>query len=261
MKHDQQELLVKGPKLNIWRAATDNDGIKKWSGQKHKPLGKWLDAGLNKLSFAKPEVTVRRKGNAVLVAIRQKAYGSSRDMSFDHTHEYTISGNGMVAVNNRVVANALLPELPRIGVTMQLVPGFETLEWFGCGPHESYCDRKAGTPVDLYKDTVTGQYVPYGMPQEHGNKVDVRWMSLAGKQKKVMFRANKLMECSASHFTAGDLFKALHTNELEPRQEVIVNIDCKQRGLGTGSCGPQTLEKYQVKPGAYEFGYTMAIEP
>jgi beta-galactosidase len=260
MKHDGQELLVKGPRLNIWRAATDNDGIKRWSGQKHKPLGKWLVAGLNKLTFEKPGVTVRRKGNAVLVAIRQGAYGSSRDMGFDHTHEYTISGNGVVSVNNRVVANALLPELPRIGVTMQLVPGLEKLEWFGCGPHESYCDRKAGTPVDLYKSTVTDEYVPYGMPQEHGNKVDVRWMSLSGQRRKVVFRANKLMECSASHFTANDLFNALHTNELEPRKEIVVNIDYKQRGLGTGSCGPHTLEKYQIKPGTYEFGYTIGIE-
>jgi len=98
------------------------------------------------------------------------------------------------------------------------------------------------------------------MPQEHGNKVDVRWMSLSGQRKKVVFRANKLMECSASHFTANDLFNALHTNELEPRQEVVVNIDYKQRGLGTRSCGPHTLEKYQVKPGTYEFGYTIGIE-
>jgi beta-galactosidase len=261
LKHDGRELLAKGPRLNVWRAATDNDGIKKWSGQKNKPLGKWLAAGLNKLSFETPVIAVRRKGNTVVIAIRQHAYGSSKDMSFTHVHEYTIRGDGTVSVKNKVDANPLLPELPRIGVTMQLAPGLEKLEWFGCGPHESYCDRKAGTPVDLYKGTVTGQYVPYGVPQEHGNKVDVRWMSLADGRNKVVFHADKLMECSASHFTADDLFKATHTNELEPRREVIVNIDCKQRGLGTGSCGPQTLEKYQVKPGSYQFGYTIEIKP
>lgn len=261
LKHDQSELLATGPKLNVWRAATDNDGIKKWSGQINKPLGKWLAAGLNQLSFGKPEVTVRCLKTSAVITIRQEAQGSSKDMRFDHTHEYTISGKGTIAVKHQVVANPLLPELPRIGVTMQLVPGFEKLQWFGCGPHESYCDRKAGTPVDLYTSTVTEQYVPYGVPQEHGNKVDVRWMSLAHDRKKVVFRADKLMECSVSHFTAADLFKATHTNELEPRQEVIVNIDHKQRGLGTGSCGPQTLEKYQIKPGSYEFGYTMAVEP
>lgn len=260
LKHEGREILVKGPRLNVWRAATDNDGIKKWSGQKHKPLGKWLTAGLNKLSSGTPELAVRRKGNAVVVSIRQTAKGSSSDMSFTHVHEYTVRGNGTVSVKNKVDASPLLPELPRIGVTMQLAPGFEKLAWFGCGPHESYCDRKAGTPVDLYRGTVTGQYVPYGVPQEHGNKVDVRWMSLSDKRETIVFRAHKLMECSASHYTADDLFKASHPNELEPREAVIVNIDCRQRGLGTGSCGPQTLEKYCITPGSYQFGYTIEVD-
>ena len=50
-KHDGLELFLKGPQLNVWRAATDNDGIKRWSGQQSKPLGKWLAAGIDKLTF------------------------------------------------------------------------------------------------------------------------------------------------------------------------------------------------------------------
>lgn len=260
MKHDGKELLVKGPKLNVWRAPTDNDGIKRWSGQKNKPLGKWLAAGLNKLLFGKPEVSVRRRGSSVEVAISQSAQGKGCEHGFEHLHVYRINADGSVSVRNRVVADKDLPELPRIGVAMQFVPGLEQLEWFGCGPHESYCDRKSGAPVDLYKSTVADQYVPYIMPQEHGNKVDVRWMRLSDGRRKLTIHANKLMECSASHFTADDLFKAHHSNELKPRDEVIVNVDYQQRGLGTGSCGPQTLEKYQVKPGKYEFGYTIVVE-
>ena len=260
LKHDGTELVVKGPKLNVWRAATDNDGIKRWSGQKRKPLGKWLTAGLNKISFGKAVTSVRRRGGCVEVSVRRPAFAIGPEPAFEHTHVYTITGNGRIHVSNKVVAGKDLPELPRIGVTMQLVPGLESLKWYGCGPHESYCDRKAGAAVDVYGGTVSGQYVPYILPQEHGNKVDVRWMSLAGLNKKVTFRAKTLMECSASHFTADDLFAAFHTNELSPRKEVIVNIDCRQRGLGTGSCGPQTLEKYQVPPGKYEFGYSIEVD-
>lgn len=259
MKSGDRELLVKGPRLNVWRAATDNDGIKKWSGQKNKPLGKWLTAGLNKLVSGVPEAVVKQKGKAVLVTLRQSYQGSSPEAGFEHTQKFTIHGDGEVSVRNIVVAKGELPELPRVGVTMQLVPGFEKLEWFGRGPHESYCDRKAGAPVDVYKSTVADQYVPYIMPQEHGNKVDVRWMSIGNGAEKVTFRAHKLMECSASHFKADDLFRAFHTSELRPRPEVVVNIDCRQRGLGTGSCGPQTMEKYQVKPGLFEFGYTIHV--
>lgn len=41
---------------------------------------------------------------------------------------------------------------------------------------------------------------------------------------------------SASHFTANDLYQARHTTDLQPRPEVILNLDVAQRGLGTASC-------------------------
>lgn len=260
LRHNGEELLVRGPKLNVWRAATDNDGVKRWSGQQRKPLGKWIAAGLHKLKFAKAETSLKKKGGSVVITIKQSAHGSGCRHGFEHIHTYTIAGDGSISVKNRIRADRDLPELPRLGVTLQLVPGLEKLAWYGCGPHESYCDRKAGTPVDLYESTVTDQYVPYILPQEHGNKVDVRWMRLTGKKASVLFTAHKRMECSASHFTADDLFAAFHTNELEPREEVIVNLDYQQRGLGTGSCGPQTLEQYQITPGTYEFGYDLSVE-
>ena len=46
-------------------------------------------------------------------------------------------------------------------------------------------------------------------------------------------------------------------SELTPGKESVINIDCIQRGVGTGSCGPQTLEKYVVNPGEYNFKYTI----
>ncbi|MFU8779901.1 MAG: glycoside hydrolase family 2 TIM barrel-domain containing protein [Kiritimatiellia bacterium] len=259
LQHAGAELLIAGPRLQVWRAATDNDGIKRWSGQMYKPLGKWLDAGLDQLVFERPDVVASIQGRCVVVDICQRVHGRAVENGFDHAHSYTIDGTGAVWVKNTVTAFGALPSLPRVGVTLQLVSGYENLEWFGRGPHESYCDRKAGAPVGLYKSTVADQFVPYIMPQEHGNKVDVRWLSLDNGCRKVQFVADSLMECSVSHFTAADIFRAHHTSELRPREEVVVNIDYGQRGLGTGSCGPQTLPQYEIEPGRYEFGYLLRV--
>lgn len=259
-KHNGTELFVNGPRLNLWRAATDNDGIRNWTGQESKPMGKWLAARLDKLIFANAETSFKQAGATVEISIRQTAHGRGCKYGVKHLQIYTISADGTVSVQNRVSADKRLPELPRIGVTMQLASGMEQLEWFGCGPHESYCDRKAGNRVDLYQGTVTDQYVPYILPQEHGNKVDVRWMSLSNREKTITFKAHKLMECSASHYTAAALFASLHTNELKPIKETVVNIDYQQRGLGSGSAGEQTLEQYRIQPGTYEFGYTIGVE-
>lgn len=62
-----------------------------------------------------------------------------------------------------------------------------------------------------------------------------------------------------SHYTANDLFAAFHNEELQARPQTVVTIDCRQRGLGTGSCGPQTRPEYEVEKKAYSFGFTLTL--
>ena len=252
-------LIIDGPRLNLWRGPTDNDGVKAWSGQNWKPLGKWIKAGLDKLSLQTASCDVETiDGGAVVADLCNIWIGADAEAPICHQHRYLILPDGEILVENLITIDPKLPDLPRVGVTMTLAPALENLAWFGRGPHESYCDRKAGARVGVWQGTVTEQYVPYVVPQEHGNKTDVRWMALeAGPSDAgLLFQAeNRLLECSASHFTADDLFKATHINELDPRSEVFVNLDYGQRGLGGASCGPDTLPQYRLEPGVYSFSY------
>ena len=111
-----------------------------------------------------------------------------------------------------------------------------------------------------YRSTVTEQYVPYVMPQEHGLKSDVRWLRLTDDQGEGLeVRGAPWLHFSASHFSADDLFAARHTFDLSPRPEVILSLDAAHRGLGTASCGPDTLDKYKLLESEYEFGYRLKI--
>lgn len=251
------ELLSSSPQLNIWRAATDNDGIKGWTGQENKPMGKWLNAGLNALELNTASVDFEEKADWVIIKIVQFGSCKAGDKVIRHEQVYTISQNGSISVKHTIRADEILPELPRIGISMTLQPGFEQLQWFGRGPHESYWDRKSGAPLGLYNSTVTDQYIPYIMPQEHGNHTDVNWFTIENDKIGIKFIADPLFEFSASHLTATDLFKALHSSELKMRQETMVNIDLHQRGLGTHSCGPDTLACYKLMPGKYQLSYTI----
>ena len=69
-------------------------------------------------------------------------------------------------------------DLPRIGVTFTLAAGLERLEYLGRGPWENYLDRQASAVVGRYESTVSGEYVPYIAPQEHGHHGDARWLRL-----------------------------------------------------------------------------------
>ena len=64
-------------------------------------------------------------------------------------------------------------------------------------------------------------------------------------------------QVSATHYRAAGLEAATHHEELVPRTETIVHIDAAHRGVGTASCGPDTLEQYLVRGGCYRWEWTL----
>ena len=139
-----------------------------------------------------------------------------------------------------------------------LAPGLEALEWVGLGPSESYSDRRAGSIVGRFRSTVSEQYVPYILPQEHGHRSDVRSLSLTdGDGFGLVVEGLPAIGFTASHFTAADLYTARHTSDLEPRPEVVLSLDHAQRGLGTASCGPDTAPRYRLTAASYSFSFVL----
>ena len=261
LQWEGHEFLIAGPRMQVWRGPTDNDGIKGWTGQDWKMLGHWLKAGLDKLTVTPVSTKAKRNNDgSVTLSFEHVGACTASAKAIRHQHSYTITPDGGIAVENTFVADKSLPLLPRLGVVLALQPGFESLAWFGRGPFENYCDRKRAAMVDLYQSTVTDQYVPYIVPQEHGNHTDVRWLTLQGKAGTLEVEGCGPLEFSASHYTAEDLHKASHTYDLKARPEVILNLDYRQSGLGTHSCGPGVLPQYTLKPGRYQWNYALRFK-
>jgi beta-galactosidase len=254
-------LIERGPLLSVWRAATDNDGIKLQNSPAWKALPQWLALGLNNARYVVAAIRlIRGDEQAAVVEIAHQVSGRDHWDDFLHTHRYQLLPSGELLVENSVHLGPGVRDIPRVGVNLVLAPGLEQLAWFGRGPWDNYADRKAAAMVGSYQSTVAEQYVPYIMPQEHGHKTDVRWLKLTGADGhglKVI--GQPLIEFSASHLTADDLFNARHTFDLKPRAETILNLDHAQRGLGTASCGPDTLEQYCLLKPDYQFAYRLSL--
>ncbi len=253
--------IQRGPLLNVWRAATDNDGIKLQDSPEWKALPRWLALGLNNARHIVAAMRlIRSDEQACVVEITHQVSGRDRWDDFLHIHRYQLLPSGELLVENTVRLGPGIRDIPRVGVNLVLIPGLEQLAWFGRGPWDNYADRRAAAIVGHYQSTVAEQYVPYIMPQEHGHKTDVRWLELTGAEGhglKVI--GQPLIEFSASHLTADDLFDARHTFDLKPRAEIILNLDHAQRGLGTASCGPDTLEQYRLLKPDYQFAYRLLL--
>ena len=176
------------------------------------------------------------------------------DPALEAYYQYTLLENNGVQLDINVNLIRELPPLPRIGLTLTLPDEFEQLTWYGLGPHETYADRKLGAKVGVYQSSVTDQYFPYVVPQEHGNHTTTRWATLTNPDGVgLLIIGQPYFDFSASHFTAADLTSAEHTYELKPRAEIILNVDYAQSGLGNASCGPGTLPEYLLTENSYSF--------
>lgn len=153
-----------------------------------------------------------------------------------------------------------LPDLPRVGVSLALPLNFEALTWYGKGPWENYADRARSARVGLYHSSVGEQYVPYVMPQEHAHHTQTRWLTLSREADglSLLVRATHVDPASrfgfaARHDSDEALSAAFHDIELPEPQATWLYLDHAHRGLGTASCGPDTLPEYLVRVGTYRW--------
>jgi beta-galactosidase len=253
LSEEGRNVLLEGPRLQLWRAPTDNDGLRllpeRWSGV----LWRWLELGLDRIEHRTDRV--RATDGGVEVVRRASGRGNWEDAV--HRQLYRLTSAGLL-VENELQLGPDLRDLPRVGVVLVLPPAFERLEWFGLGPWESYPDRKASATVGRFESTVSDQYVPYILPQEHGHRSEARRLALTGEDGfGLAVEGRPTIGFSASHFTADDLYAARHTCDLEPRAEVVLSLDHAQRGLGTASCGPDTGLRYRLAESAYRFSYLL----
>ena len=141
-----------------------------------------------------------------------------------------------------------LPELPRLGIVIELPREYEQLTWYGRGPWDNYPDRKTSCPVDLWKSTVSEQYVHYPRPQDCGNHEDCTFVELKTKKGKTL-RIEAIDEAfsfSALPYSAQYIASKTHDYELEDQGKTYLSIDCAVMGLGNSSCGPGVLKKYSI---------------
>ncbi len=237
--------LTAPPALSLWRAPTDNDRIAGLAAR-------WAGEGLVEPRPG-PARVIRDGPTATVVREVQLA-----DVAVRHTQVLTPLADGGVHVAEEAIIPAELQDLPRVGTVLELRAGLEQAEWFGLGPHECYPDRARGGLVGRWPSTISDLFVPYIWPQEAGGRADVRWLELrAADGTGVRLSMGRPSQVSATHFRAADLDAATHLQELEPRAETVVHIDAAHRGVGTASCGPDTLEPYLVRPGTYRWEWTL----
>ncbi len=176
-----------------------------------------------------------------------------------YTVTYTIYANGIMDIE--ATFNPTSSTIRRLGLSMQVTPGYENVKYYARGPLSNYIDRKEGAMLGLYETTVSDMKEYYVRPNTMGNREDLRYLTLTdddGNGLKIETQGQ--VNFSTLHYTDADLYQASHDFELTARDETILHLDYMQRGLGNASCGPDVLSKYMV-PSSGSYTYILRFSP
>lgn len=246
------EQLIAGALIpNFWRAPTDND---RGNGMP-KRLGVWRDAGINRKVT---NVTAERLGNGAVKLVSNATLPAGNSKL---TTTYTVTGDNRIEVEYSLSADEKQPELPRIGMQINLPGEFDKVGWFGRGPQENYWDRNTGAAIGIYNAKVDELFFPYIEPQETGNRTDTRWLTLTRNDGAgLKITGLPLIYFSASHYAAEELERKKHPHELVRSKEIILNVDYKQMGVGgDNSWGALPHAEYLLPARLYT--YKFRLEP
>jgi len=231
-------LAVRGPRLDLWRAPTDNDTAV-YGPSMATP---WRELGLHRLTHRVIEQQWTDDG----FVVRSRVAPAATDVGLLTTYRWTADGAALVLTVEVEPDGDWTVPLPRLGLRMMLPASVADVEWFGAGPGESYVDSAQAARIGRFRRTVEDLQTPYAFPQENGNRRLVRWAELSGPDGGIRIEGDPTFELTVRRWTTEDLDAARHTTDLVPRDEVYVNIDLAQNGIGTASCGPGVLPQYEL---------------
>ena len=257
--HDGVNIFKDGISLNLWRAPIDNDilGIEEFGAK--KVLNHWKEKCINLIQHSLRNFKISEKtDDYVVIDVQTEVAPAVLDWGYNVTYKYKIDRKGTITLNIIGKTYGNIPEtLPRIGVIMNLDKQFTDVHWLGLGPQESYIDSCSSVKFDLWHKKIKEMHTPYIFPQENGNRHNVKSFSLDSERNiGIYFESlDNKFDFSISEYTIENIEKAKHTYDLKKEDFLQLKIDMEQYGLGSASCGEETLEKYRLYCKDFEFSF------
>ena len=256
--HDGKPMLADGYSLlpTFWRAPTDND----YGAGFQRRFGAWKNPSLTLTDFRVVEAE-NKQSATVEASYELKEVDATLRLT------YTINNNGRIDVEEALTVNpdaAEKPYLPLFGMQLAMPKSFDTIDYYGRGPGESYADRKDSEFLGHFTQKVSDQYFAYVRPQETGNKTDVRYFKvLNGASNGLLFSSDNSFDAQALNYLTEDLDGGpvkeehhIHGGDISPRPLTAVRISQKQMGLGCiDSWGAWPQQKYMLPYGNYTFRF------
>lgn len=255
-----KELINECFDFSVWRAPLANDmdpwGSGEFTRTNYTPgLGRSIENQLRTLGLESPGHSVYSVAAEYLTdnksRLKMVIFTATERMGtgFEENRTYDFLPDGTIDLSHKIIPHGDMPVLlPKTGLKFLLPEEFNQVEWYGRGPFETYPDRKTGAKVGIWQSSADTEYVPYLIPQDHGNKTDVRWLAVRNTEGQG-FRVEAvsgLLNFSLHNYSTDNLTRAVYPFQLYKPGYLTLNVDYEVTGVG--ETARRQLAKYRVLP-------------
>lgn len=243
-----KHILTRPMEINIWRAPTDND---------KRLEQEWLRAQYDqsRARAYNTDYTVETDGVTIHSILSICAASVQKIAEIDAV--WTIKNSGEISMKMDVKRDMEFPVLPRFGIRLFLQKNMDHITYYGLGPYESYPDKCRADYHSLFSASVSELHEDYIRPQENGSHADCDYVIASGKTQRLAAVSQNTFSFQASFYSQEELTRKMHNFELEPSDDTILCLDYKQNGIGSSSCGPDLLDRYQFNEETFTFEITL----
>lgn len=251
LSYENKSLFTRPMDWNLFRAPLDNDQYLS---------GKWRESGLDRVTPRVYSIKAENAENGAAVITLEVGIAALIVSPFVKAKViWTVDAFGHISCSMDCERDMKFGGfLPRFGMRMFLPKAFSEAKYFGYGPFESYSDKHRASRLGIYSSAVKDMTEHYLKPQENGSHYACRWASVTDGCFRLCAASPDTFSVNISNYTQEELTNKKHDYELTPADETIMCLDYKMSGVGSNSCGPVLLEKYQLKEEKFSFTFGLA---
>ena len=252
----EETILASPLKLTLRRPFTDNE----YGAKLPRDISIWRTAE-DRMSLIKFDSEQRTNGDDSVCIINAEYTIPARGSKA--SFRYEVRPDGSILVSSKVNISEGLKAPQRIGMQFAIPSKFDTRQWYGKGPYESYCDRNASVWTGLFKEKIIDGFHKYAEPQEASNITGVRYAKFTGRKADAEIlidsQNGNFFEVSAYPCLADDINQASHAHQVPVRAFNTITISCANSGIGgIDSWSKHALprEEFSLKSGkSYELSF------
>ena len=250
LKKRGEEILDRPIRFNFFRAPTDNDSQR----------GDWYRLHLNDYDVKVYSTSLERRGGAAVISVSQSfGWNVLRPFAKAKT-EYTVFADGSLNIRTELETDEKVEILPRFGIRLFVPKSFDSAEYYGFGPNESYIDKHRSSYIGKFSAKIEDLQEDYIKPQENSSHCGCKYLIIKGEKASLRFEAAGDFSFNASEYTQEELSAKRHNFELEKCGSNVICVDSMMQGVGSNSCGPELAKKYRLPLPKLKLDITLRAE-